>query len=329
LDVSAGLWLASIGGILAVIVIDFVTHVRRPHVPTLRESATWIGIYVSLAVLFGLAMGLAAGWDFAGQYFAGYLTEESLSLDNLFVFLIIIGRSRVPREAEQRVLLVGIALALVLRGAFIALGAAVIEHFSAVFYLFGAFLIYTAWTQVRGGGHEPSAAKDPLLVRWARKVIPSTPDFMSDRVFARADGRRMVTPLFFVMVAIGGTDILFAMDSIPAVFGLTKEPYIVFMANAFALLGLRQLYFLIGGLLQRLPHLSTGLAVILAYIGVKLVLEALHANELPFINHGESVPVWQPPTWLSLTVIVGVMAVVVAASRLPRRRRLGEDPPGE
>jgi tellurite resistance protein TerC len=325
MEVHVSLWLVSIAGILGIIALDFVTHVRRPHVPSLRESATWIGIYVSLAAAFGVGMGLLGDWEHAGQYFAGYLTEESLSLDNLFVFLLIVTRSRVPKEAEQRVLLVGIALALVLRGVFIGVGAAVIERFSAIFYIFGAFLIYTA---VKLFFERPKAREEEYREAWlaraARRFIPASEEFHSDRVFVRVDGKRLVTPLLFVMVAIGGTDILFAMDSIPAVFGLTKEPYIVFMANAFALLGLRQLYFLIGGLIERLPYLSKGLSAILAFIGVKLVLEALHSNELTFINGGHGISVWQPPTWLSLTVIAVSIAGAVLASRIRGLRQEGE-----
>jgi tellurite resistance protein TerC len=314
-------WAVSALAVVGVICLDFVTHVRRPHVPTFAESVTWISIYVGAACAFGVGLGVAVNWTVAGQFFAGYFTEESLSLDNLFVFLLIMTKFRVPREAEQKVLLVGISLALVLRAGFIALGATIIERFSAVFYLFGAFLIYTAVKlvveQVRTTPEEKAEEfTEPRLVRLLRRWIPTTPDFVRDRVVTRYQGRRAFTPLLMVMIAIGSTDVLFAMDSIPAIFGLTKDPYIVFMANACALLGLRQIYFLIGGLLDRLVYLPQGLSVILAFIGVKLVLEALGTNELPFLHGGEPVPVPEIPIWVSLGVIVVTLLVVILLSRL-------------
>ncbi|MDR1513901.1 MAG: TerC/Alx family metal homeostasis membrane protein [Propionibacteriaceae bacterium] len=314
-------WAVSAAVVVGVIVLDFFLHVRRPHVPKFRESITWVSIYVTLACLFGIGLGLAGDWTMAGQFFAGYFTEESLSLDNLFVFLLIITKFRVPREAEQKVLLVGISLALVLRAIFILAGATIIARFSAVFYLFGAFLVYTAVKlvveHVRTTPQEKEEAyTEPRLVRLLRRWVPTTPDFVRDRVVTRFEGKRHFTPLLMVMVAIGSTDILFAMDSIPAIFGLTKDPYIVFMANACALLGLRQIYFLIGGLLDRLVYLPQGLSVILAFIGVKLVLEALATNELPFINHGQPIHVWEVPITVSLGVIVATLVVVVVASKI-------------
>jgi tellurite resistance protein TerC len=317
-------WAVSAVVVLGVICLDFVLHVRRPHVPTFMESVTWIGIYVAAACLFGVGLGMATDWTTAGQFFAGYFTEESLSLDNLFVFLLIITKFRVPREAEQKVLLVGISLALLFRACFILAGAAIIERFSAVFYLFGAFLVYTAVKLVVEQLHtspeeEEEKYTEPRLVRLLRRWIPTTPHFVSDRVVTLYEGKRHFTPLLMVMIAIGSTDILFAMDSIPAIFGLTKDPYIVFMANACALLGLRQIYFLIGGLLDRLTYLPQGLSVILAFIGVKLVLEALATNELPFINHGQPLHVWEVPISVSLGVIVVTMAAVVVASLLKAR----------
>jgi tellurite resistance protein TerC len=319
-EIHIAVWVISIAAVVGIICLDFVLHVRRPHVPSFAESVTWIGIYVGLACLFGLSMGFWDSWTAAGQFFAGYFTEESLSLDNLFVFLLIMTKFRVPREAEQKVLLVGISLALVLRFAFILLGAAIIERFSAVFYLFGAFLIYTAVKLVVEQVTESDEEKEekyvePRLVRLLRRWVPTTPDFIRDRVLVKYKGKRAFTPLLMVMIAIGSTDILFAMDSIPAIFGLTKEPYIVFMANACALLGLRQIYFLIGGLLDRLVYLPQGLSVILAFIGVKLILEALATNDLPFINGGEGFHVWEVPISVSLGVIVVTMLVVVIASR--------------
>jgi tellurite resistance protein TerC len=312
-------WIISVLVVIGIIVLDFVLHVRRPHVPSFMESVTWVSIYVGVALLFGVGLGLVTDWGTAGQFFAGYLTEESLSLDNLFVFLLIMTRFRVPREAEQKVLLVGISLALVLRAAFILLGAAIIARLSAVFYLFGAYLAYTA-VKILYDHFHPDVAEGPpqdsFVIRHLRRWIRTTPDYVSDRVRVTFEGKRHFTPLLLVMASIGATDILFAMDSIPAIFGLTKEPYIVFMANACALLGLRQVYFLIGGLIDRLVYLVHGLSVILAFIGVKLVLEALATNELPFINGGEPLHVWEVPISVSLGVILVTLIAVVIASRI-------------
>ena len=317
--IHTAVWVVSIVVIVGVICLDFVLHVRRPHVPSFRESVTWVSIYVAVSCLFGVGLGLATDWTLAGQFFAGYVTEESLSLDNLFIFLLIITKFRVPREAEQKVLLVGISLALVFRLVFILIGAAIIARLSAIFYLFGAFLLYTAVKLVvdhlKGTPDDADDYVEPRLVRLLRRWLPTTPDYVSDRVIARHEGKRHVTPLLMVMAAIGTTDILFAMDSIPAIFGLTREPYIVFMANACALMGLRQIYFLIGGLIQRLVYLPQGLAVILAFIGVKLILEALHGNELPFLNGGQGFPVPEVPITVSLGIIVITLLAVVVLSQ--------------
>ncbi|MDR1266017.1 MAG: TerC/Alx family metal homeostasis membrane protein [Propionibacteriaceae bacterium] len=331
MGINTATWAISIAAVVAVIGLDFVLHVRRPHVPGLVESATWIGVYVTAALGFGLGLGLVVDWGLAGQFFAGYVTEESLSLDNLFIFLLIITKFRVPKEAEQKVLLVGISIALVLRLVFILLGAAVIERFAAVFYLFGGFLLYTAVKLMLEQFQEAPDERaetytESRLIRLLRRWLPTTPGFVGDRVVARHEGKRAFTPLLMVMVAIGSTDILFAMDSIPAIFGLTKEPYIVFMANACALLGLRQLYFLIGGLIDRLAYLPQGLSVILAFIGFKLILEALAANDLPFINSGRPVHLLEIPTTASLGFIVATLVVVVVLSRLKTRRQAGPDP---
>jgi tellurite resistance protein TerC len=321
-DVPTWLWMLTALGVLGLVVFDFYAHVRTPHEPTFRESAIWSTVYIALAVVFGLGLLLVAGPTYGGEYFAGYVTEKSLSVDNLFVFLIIMTRFAVPRPYQQKVLLIGVAIAIVLRGLFIWAGAAAIAQFSWVFYLFGAFLIYTAVKLIREKHDEaPEDYQDTRFMRLVRRVVPSTTEYHRDRLTVRVSGRRLATPMLLVMVAIGTTDILFALDSIPAIFGLTKEPYIVFTTNAFALLGLRQLYFLLGGLLQRLVHLSQGLAFILAFIGVKLVLEALHLNELRFINGGEHVE-WAPeiPIWLSLTVILGTLTVTTVTSLLATRR---------
>jgi tellurite resistance protein TerC len=321
MSVDLWIWIATIVGILAIITIDFMLHVRVPHDPPIREAALWSSLYIGLALLFGVGIWIVWGGAHAAEYFAGYVTEESLSIDNLFVFLIIMSSFAVPRAYQQKVLTFGIITALVMRGIFIVLGAAVIERFSWVFYIFGAFLVYTAWNLATTKHDEPKEGEyDNAFVRLVRRLVPTTTEYHGDAVFVKIDGRRMITPLAIVMIAIGSADLLFAFDSIPAIFGLTQEPYIVFTANAFALLGLRQLYFLIGGLLQRLVYLSAGLSVILAFIGVKLLLHAMHENELPFINGGEHIT-WAPeiPTWLSLLVIIGTITVAAVASLLKTR----------
>ena len=322
MNVPLWVWGATVLGVLALVGLDFFVHLRTPHEPRFREAAAWSGVYVALAGLFGLGLLVVAGGARATEFFAGYITEWSLSVDNLFVFLVILGRFVVPREYQQKVLLIGIAIALVLRGAFIAVGAAVIAQFTWVFYLFGLILLVAAVQLLRedhdSGGED---FHENVVLRLVRRVVPSTAQYHGDRLSVVQNGRRLVTPMLVVMVAIGTTDILFALDSIPAIFGLTKEPYIVFTANAFALLGLRQLFFLLGGLLERLVFLSEGLSVVLAFIGVKLVLEALHANEVPFINGGDPVA-WAPEisTPVSLGVIVGVLLVAAVASLLKTRR---------
>jgi tellurite resistance protein TerC len=324
MDVSGLVWAATAVFVVGLIVFDFYAHVRTPHAPGFKESARWSLFYIGLALVFGVVMGMVWGWGPGAEYFAGYVTEKSLSVDNLFVFLIIMTKFAVPREFQQKVLLVGVVIALILRTVFILAGAAAIERYSWVFYIFGAFLVYTAVKLAREKHDDehpdPRAVRDGLLVRLLKRVLPTTEEYHGDRLTTKIDGKRFLTPMLIVMVAIGSTDVLFALDSIPAIYGLTEEPYIVFTANAFALLGLRQLYFLIGGLLERLVYLSQGLAIILGFIGVKLVLHALHVNELPFINGGEPVE-WAPeiPIWLSLTVILGTLSVATAASLLKTR----------
>ena len=323
MHVPTWVWLATLGGVFALLAADLFLAARRPHAPSMRESTGYVAFFVALAVLFGLGVLLAAGPGYAGQFYAGWITEYSLSVDNLFVFVIIMSRFAVPRAYQQTVLIVGIVVALVLRGVFIALGAAALESFSWLFYLFGAFLVYTAIKLAKPGHEEAEEYQDNAVLRLVKRVLPSTDIYHGNRLTTMIDGRRLITPMLIVMIAIGTTDLLFALDSIPAIFGLTQEPYLVFTANAFALMGLRQLYFLLGGLLDRLVYLSHGLAVILGFIGVKLVLHALHTNTLPFINGGHHVD-WAPevPIWLSLTVIVGVLVVTTAASLLASRDRL-------
>jgi tellurite resistance protein TerC len=319
-NVPVWLWLVTIGALVAVILADLLLVDHKPHAVTVREATRWVVFYVALAVAFGLALWFFAGGVAAGEFFAGYITEYSLSVDNLFVFVIIMAAFRVPAEHQHRVLLIGIVIALVMRGVFIAVGAAAIQTFSWVFYVFAAVLIVTAVNLVRQGTGHDEEYKENAALRLLRRVLPVTPDYHGARSFVRVDGKRMVTPMLVVMAAIGSTDLLFALDSIPAIFGLTQEPYLVFTANAFALMGLRQLYFLLGGLLSKLVYLSYGLAIILGFIGVKLVLEALHENSLPFLNGGEPIPVPTIGIVLSLSVIIGVLVITTVASLIKVRR---------
>jgi tellurite resistance protein TerC len=326
LDVSTVAWSATLIALTGLLLVDLLIVGRRPHEPGLRESTLWVLFYVGLAVLFGIGVWLASGATYAGQFYAGWLTEYSLSVDNLFVFVIIMGRFAVPRAYQQKVLLIGIVLALVMRGAFIAAGAALIGKFVWVFYIFGAFLIYTAINLARHGEDEQEDFKENILIRWSRRALRISPTYDGARMTTtNGAGRRVFTPMLIVMIAIGTTDLIFALDSIPAIFGLTQEAYLVFTANVFALMGLRQLYFLLGGLLNRLVYLSVGLAVVLGFIGVKLVLEALADNNVPFINGGEHVE-WAPhiPIWLSLLIIIGTLGVATVASlvKTSRDRRL-------
>ena len=330
MSVPFWVWALTIVGLLAVLALDLAIVGRRPHAVGVREAGRWVAVYVGLAVLFAVGLFLLAGQDVATAFVAGYVTEYSLSVDNLFVFLLIMSTLAVPRVHQHRVLLFGILIALVLRGAFILAGAAVVARFSWVFYLFGAFLVLTA-IKVVTEGDEDEEFRENAVLRLVRRLLPVTDDFVGSRSFVRrvgAGGRRrlMVTPMLLVMIAIGVTDLLFALDSIPAIFGLTKDPYVVFTANMFALMGLRQLYFLLGGLLRKLVYLSWGLGVILAFIGVKLVLEALHTNTLPFVNGGHPVPVPVIGIELSLAVIVGVLLITTVASLVRVRFRSGVEP---
>jgi tellurite resistance protein TerC len=320
-NVPTWLWIASITLLVGLLAVDVFIIGRRPHEPSLRECTIAISFFIGLAVLFGLGVLYFAGGRYAGEFYAGWLTEYSLSVDNLFVFVIIMAKFGVPRQYQQTALLVGIILALVMRGIFIALGAAAIQNFSWVFYIFGAFLIYTAVKLATQGESGEEDFEENRFLRWVEHRFPATQEWHGVKLIAKVDGKRLVTPMLIVILALGTTDLLFALDSIPAIYGLTKEPYLVFTANVFALMGLRQLYFLIGGLLQRLVYLSIGLSVVLGFIGVKLVMEALHENELPFINGGEHVE-WIPeiPIWLSLAIILGTLAVTTVASLAKVRR---------
>jgi tellurite resistance protein TerC len=310
-------WAITLGVTMVVLLSDIIYIARRPHEPTFRECAIALSFYVGLAIAFGVWVWNFHGNKYGIEFFAGWLTEYSLSVDNLFIFLIIMASFNVPKKYQQEALLVGIILALIFRGVFIALGAVAINQFSWIFYIFGAFLVYTAIKLARDTDHDDDAENG--VVRFARNHLTLTEQWDGLKLWIKEDGKRLMTPMFLVIVALGTTDLLFALDSIPAIYGLTQQPYLVFTANVFALMGLRQLYFLLGDLLKRLVYLSQGLAVILLFIGVKLVLHALHENELPFINGGEHVPVPEIPTLLSLGVIIVTLVITTIASRYKTR----------
>jgi tellurite resistance protein TerC len=316
-NVSPLEWGITLGVTLAILLFDVVYSARRPHEPSRRECAVWLSFYVGLAVIFGLWVWHYHGDQFGLEFYAGWLTEYSLSIDNLFIFIIIMASFNVPKIYQQQALLVGIVLALIFRGIFIALGAVAIERFSWIFYLFGAFLVFTAIRLARDTDHSDDG--DNVVVRFAKNFLNTTDDWHGLKLYVKQGSKRPMTPMFLVIVALGTTDLLFAVDSIPAIYGLTSEPYLVFTANVFALMGLRQLYFLLGDLLNRLVYLSQGLAFILGFIGIKLLLHALHENELPFINGGQPLAVPEIPTLLSLAVIVFTLFVTMVASLLKTR----------
>jgi tellurite resistance protein TerC len=325
MNVPQWVWIASIAAVSVIFVFDILVLGRRPHVPSNKETGTALSVYIGLAVLFGLGVWYFAGAQFAGEFYAGWLTEYSLSIDNLFVFIIIMAKFGVPRKYQQRALLIGIVMALILRAIFIAVGAAAIDRWSWVFYIFGAFLIYTAVKLAKENLSHHDGDEDfeeNALLKWVEKHFPVTQSWDAGvKLRTVENGKKVLTPMFIVILALGTTDLLFALDSIPAIFGLTQEPYLVLMANVFALMGLRQLYFLIGGLLQRLVYLGIGLSVLLSVIGVKLILHALHENSLPFVNDGqplEGVP--EIPIWLSLTLIIGILGVTAVASLVKSSR---------
>ncbi|MGW4893846.1 TerC family protein [Kitasatospora sp. NPDC004240] len=320
MDVSVSLWVGTIGVLVALIVADFFIGGRKPHEVSIKEAGIWTAVWVALALIFGGFLWWHSGGTPAGEFFAGYITEKSLSVDNLFVFILIMGKFAVPRVYQQRVLMFGVIIALVLRAVFIAGGAALVSNFSWIFYFFGAFLVWTAWKLIKEAraDEEEEEFEENRLLKSIEQRFPSTDVYHGTKLFIRENGRRLMTPMLIVMLAIGTTDVLFALDSIPAIFGLTQDPYIVFTANAFALMGLRQLYFLIGGLLKKLVHLSYGLSVILGFIGVKLVLHALHENGVPVPEI--SIPV-------SLGVIVVVLAVTTVTSLMASRKQSEEPEP--
>jgi tellurite resistance protein TerC len=326
MDVATWVWWTTIIVTVSVLLFDVVVIGRRPHEPSTKEVSIALGGYVGLAVAFGIGVWVVAGHRYGTEFFAGWLTEYSLSIDNLFIFIIIMAKFGVPRKYQQEALLVGIVLALVMRAIFIAVGAAAINEFSWIFYLFGAFLIWTAVRLAREGSNDDDEYDENRLTKWVESHLPATEQWHGVKVVVKENGTRVITPMLLVVLALGTTDLLFALDSIPAIYGLTKEPYLVLTANIFALMGLRQLYFLIGGLLTRLVYLSYGLAVLLGFIGIKLVLHAMHENELPFLNGGEHIA-WAPdiPILVSLGAIVGILAITTVASLVASARGVEND----
>ena len=326
MEISTLEWAVTIAVTVAVLVFDVVVIARNPHEPSFRETATALTVYIGAAIAFGAWIWWSHGHDMGVQFYAGWLTEYSRSIDNLFVFIILMAALRVPREYQQEALMVGVILALVFRGIFIALGYQLISNFSWVFYLFGAFLVYTAVSLVKSyRSHEDEHPEHNRVITFAQSHLNVGEEYRGLKLFWKENGARVVSPMLIVIIALGTTDLLFALDSIPAIFGITQEPYLVFTANVFALMGLRQLYFLLGGLLKRLIYLSLGLSFILAFIGVKLVLHALHSNELPFINGGEPVHVPEISSLLSLGVIVVTLAVTAIASLVASRNMSEEE----
>ncbi|MCW2848574.1 MAG: TerC family protein [Marmoricola sp.] len=318
MDVSPLVWWLTVGITSAVLLFDIVVIGRRPHEPSRKEVSVALTVFIGMAVAFGIGVWVIAGHRYGTEFFAGWLTEYSLSVDNLFIFLIIMNKFAVPKKLQQSALLVGIVLALIMRGIFIAVGAAAINNFSWVFYIFGLFLIYTAVKLAKEGAEDEDDEdefEENRLIKMIERRFPATTEWHGTKLMTIENGKRVITPMLIVIVALGTTDLLFALDSIPAIYGLTKEPYLVLTANIFALMGLRQLYFLIGGLLERLIFLSYGLAFLLGFIGVKLILHAMHENELPFVNGGEHIS-WAPdiPIWLSLAVIIGTLVVTTVLS---------------
>jgi tellurite resistance protein TerC len=320
-DIPTWVWWTTVIVTMSVLLFDIVIIGRRPHEPSMKEVSISLSIYVGMAIIFGIGVWVFSGHDFGVQFFAGWLTEYSLSIDNLFIFIIIMAKFGVPRKYQQEALMVGIVLALIMRAIFIFVGAAAINQFSWIFYLFGLFLVYTAFKLAQEGHSDDDEYEENKLIKWVEGRFPSTDQWHGIKIVVRENGKRVITPMLLVILALGTTDLLFALDSIPAIYGLTQEPYLVLTANIFALMGLRQLYFLIGGLLQRLIYLSYGLAVLLGFIGVKLILHAMHENELPFINGGEHIK-WAPdiPILVSLGVIIGILAVTAIASLVATAR---------
>lgn len=321
MDVTRIWWIGTLTTVFLLLLTDLILTGRQKRRPTTREAALGVAFYSGTAVVFAVLIWTSFGPRYGGEFAAGWLTEYSLSVDNLFVFMVLMSRFAVPASLQLRVLTIGIVLALVLRGLLIAAGSAVIAAFSWVFYIFGAFLLWTAWKLLREGPGGEEVEESGKLVSWLQHRLGAARHWAGGRLTVVENGRRMLTPMLFVMVAIGMTDVLFALDSIPAIFGLTKEPFLVVSANAFALMGLRQLYFLVEGLLDRLVHLSHGLAVVLGFIAVKLIFEAMHENDLPFVNGGQPIG-WAPviPVWASLGIVLGTLAITAVTSMISQRK---------
>ncbi|KAA9149314.1 TerC/Alx family metal homeostasis membrane protein [Amycolatopsis acidicola] len=326
MSVPVWVWAATTAGLVLLVLGDLVLGSRRRKAVTVVRAACRLGFYVGLAVVFGLGIWVFAGGSHAAEFFGGYLTEYSLSVDNLFVFAIILAAFRVPAPHQERALLIGIVVALILRAAFITAGAVAINALAWIFYLFGAFLVYTAVNVARQGPGGDEEWTEPRVIGLVRRLYPTTEGFHGAKLTVRIDGRRWFTPMLFVTLAIGVTDLLFALDSIPAIFGITQQPFLVFTANAFALMALRVLYFLLGELLKKLIYLSYGLAAILAFIGVKLVFHALHENDLGWVNGGDPVPVPEFPVSVTLAVIAGILVLTTAASLIAARRDPAHEP---
>lgn len=300
----------------AILVIDLLLTLKRPHVPGFKECVLWVAFYVTLSLIFALVLFALSGVQIAGEFVAGWLTEYSLSIDNLFVFIVIMSKFGVPRKYQQEVLMVGIIIALIFRAIFILLGAAVIDSFAWVFYIFAVFLLFTAWKQIENDD-DSDDVHDSFIMRWLRKVVPVSDKFDGNKVRTIVNGKKLWTPMMLVFLTIGITDVMFAVDSIPAIFGITQNPFIVFTANLFALMGLRQLYFLLGDLVDRLAYLHYGLAAILAFIGIKLLIHASHEAPLWPEDSGFGqfmLGIPEVPIWLSLAVIAGSMIIATVAS---------------
>ncbi|MCF2706242.1 TerC/Alx family metal homeostasis membrane protein [Arcanobacterium haemolyticum] len=317
-------WGALIAIVVGLISVDLVGHVRKPHEPTMKEAARWLLFYISLAVIFGVYMIFRHSPEFSLEFFATYFTEYSLSIDNIFIFIIIIGSFRVPRAYQQKVLLYGIVIALVLRLVFILLGAALLERFSWLFFIFAAFLLWTAYSQVKEGlapeeEANPDEYEPNAVTRFAQRIFRVTDGFVGDKLVTRRESKSYVTPMFLCILAIGSADLMFALDSIPASFGLTSQPFIVFAANAFALMGLRQLFFLVDGLLDRLIYLHFGLAAILGFIGIKLVIEAFHGLGLL-----HAIPAIPPLVSLGIIVVIILITVVASLAGAKKKESRGE-----
>lgn len=309
--------------VLTVILIaDLLLILKRPHIPSTKESSLWVAFYVTLALIFAAVLFFIGDAKTSLDFLTGWAMEYSLSIDNLFVFVLIMAQFSVPRRYQQEALMVGIIIALILRAVFIIIVGAAVEHLSPIFYVFGAFLVYTAIRQAMPEKHEDDKQTESFIIRMLRRGIDISDDYDGAKIRTVVDGKKMWTPMLIVFVSLGVTDLMFAVDSIPAIFGVTQDPFIVFTANLFALMGLRQLYFLLGGLLEKLKYLHYGVAFILGFIGVKLVLHAMHENELPFINGGESIE-WAPDinNWISLGVIFASMAVATVASLIASSRQ--------